>query len=548
MKQFFTLLFAALCIHVHSQFVSQLIYKTTLTPQGIDSVLAGQGIPSGIFPITYGAKVYKVIYNTVSFDSTPTTASGLLVVPVGVRCNVPIISYQHGTITRKSDALSNLNGEWFIGLAGATKGNIVVLPDYLGLGDGPGLHPYQHAHSEATAVIDMIRAAKEVVDTMGAPASEQLFLFGYSQGGHATMAAHQLIQEQLDNVMHVTASAPMSGAYDMSGAMVDVMLSDSTYPAPYYLPYLFIGFNQVYNFYANVSDVFISPYDTLLPALFDGTHGAGEIDAVLPQVPKQIMQQVHIDSFANDSMHFFRVRLRENDTYNWAPTSPVRMYYCTGDRSVTYLNAIRAYEHFAQNGAEAMIDTINVGGLDHVPCAQFAILTAVNWFDSLAYHPMLTTVSVVNTSSPSASDGSATVHISEGEAPFTIAWGNGDSTLTTTNLSVGTYTVTVTDQNSCEQINTVTVQLTSGLQDEVLNNVKVYPNPSNGKITIENLNPDDAIAETQLFDMSGKLMTTYVVKQGASIQLYTSEVAQGIYYLRLKSASGKEAKKKVAVM
>src|SRR5204863_471860 len=150
-------------INAQGQFVNQLQYKFTLNAHEVDSVLVLQGIPSGVFPINFGAKAFKVIYNTVSWDSTPTIASGLLIVPVGARCKVPLISYQHGTITRKSDALSNLQGEWFIALAGASKGNVVVMPDYLGLGDSPGLHPYQHAHSEATAVIDMIRAAKEVV-------------------------------------------------------------------------------------------------------------------------------------------------------------------------------------------------------------------------------------------------------------------------------------------------------------------------------------------------------------------------------------------------
>lgn len=548
MKHFFTLLFAALCSPLHSQFVNQLQYKFTLTPHEVDSVLVAQGIPSGIFPITYGAKVYKVIYNTVSWDSTPTIASGLMVVPVGVRCKVPVISYQHGTTVRKSDAMSNLSGEWFIGLAGAAKGNIVVLPDYLGLGDGPGLHPYQHAHTEATAVIDMIRAAKEVSDTMGAAANDQLFLFGYSQGGHATMAAHQLIQEQLDSVMHVTASAPMSGAYDMSGAMVDVMLSDSTYPAPYYLPYLFLGYNQVYNFYTNLSDVVLSPYDTLLPPLFDGTHGGGDVDAVMPQVPKLIMKQVQIDSFENDSQHFFRLALRENDTYNWVPNSRVRMYYCSGDHHVTYQNAVAAYNHFVQAGAGALVDTINVGGFEHQACAQFAILNAVLWFDSLAYHPMQTNVSMVHSSAILTPDGSAAAHITGGEAPFTVLWSNGDTTLTTSNLLFGTYTVTITDHSGCEQIDTATVGIISAIEDMLLSNIKVYPNPSNGQITIENLNPEDPITETELFDMNGKQITTLVDTRGSSVDLRTSSAAQGVYYLRLKSASGKEARKKVVVM
>ena len=37
------------------------------------------------------------------------------------------------------------------------------MPDYLGMGESPGLHPYVHGESEATATLDMIRAAREFI-------------------------------------------------------------------------------------------------------------------------------------------------------------------------------------------------------------------------------------------------------------------------------------------------------------------------------------------------------------------------------------------------
>ena len=38
-----------------------------------------------------------------------------------------------------------------------------VCPITLGMGDSPGLHPYVHGESEATASVDMIRAAREFI-------------------------------------------------------------------------------------------------------------------------------------------------------------------------------------------------------------------------------------------------------------------------------------------------------------------------------------------------------------------------------------------------
>lgn len=549
MKKILPALFVLVSICSNAQFVNQLVYQRSFTPHEVDSVITHAVGISGVFPITYGAKAYKIIYNTVGGDSSPIIASGLMIVPDGAPCKVPMISYQHGTVTKKSDVPSRFQGEWFIALAAAAKGYVGLMPDYLGLGDGPGLHPYQHAQSEATCVIDLIRAAKEVVDTLGAPLNEQLFLMGYSQGGHATMAAHQMIQEKFDNTMHVTASAPMSGAYDMSGVMADVMSSDSVYPSPYYLPYLLLGFNSVYHLYTNNSDVFALPYDTIIPPLFDGLHSGGQIESHMPNVPKLIMQANQIDSFINyPQTNFFRVKLRESDTYNWTPNSPVRMYYCQGDHSVPYTNALVAYQHFIQNGA-TMVDTVDVSPtLDHYPCAQFAILSAVYWFDSLAFKPLTATTSVINSTSATTPNGSVTVSPAMGDTPYTFSWSTGDNTSTVSSLSPGTYYVTVTDQSLCTYVDSATVQLINGLQNQVLTNLRIYPNPTTGKVTIENTDISDELLQPEVFDMNGSLVKTYTIKQGGGISVYFDNAMQGVYFLHLKAQSGKEVWRKVTLL
>jgi hypothetical protein len=550
MKKIYLLLVVLASVaQTQAQFVNQLIFKKAFTPHEVDSVItAAVGIP-GVFPTTYGARAYKVIYNTVNGDSTPTIASGLLIVPVGAPCKSPMMSYQHGTVTKKNDVPSRFAGEWFIALAAASKGYVSLMPDYVGLGDGPGMHPYQHAQSAATCVIDLIRAAKEVVDTMGAPVNEQLFLFGYSQGGHATMAAHQMIQEKFDNTMHVTASAPMSGAYDMSGTMSDVMVSDSAYPSPYYLPYLLLGFNSVYHLFTNNSDVFRAPYDSILPPLYDGTHSGGQIDNVMPNVPKLVMQQNQIDSFVNyPQTNFFREKLRESDSYNWTPNSPIRMYYCQGDKSVSYHNAQVAYQHFIQNGA-TMVDTVDVDpNLDHYPCAQFAILSAVYWFDTLTFKPLAATTSAVNATSTNTPNGSVTVNPSFGDTPYTFSWSTGATTATINELGPGTYYVTITDQSLCTYTDSATVQLINGLQNQVLSNVRVYPNPSTGKVIIENTDLNDVLLQPEAFDMNGRAVKTYTVKQANTLQVYFEDAMQGVYFLHLKAQSGKEVWRKVTLL
>ncbi|WP_164490308.1 T9SS type A sorting domain-containing protein [Runella sp. SP2] len=56
-------------------------------------------------------------------------------------------------------------------------------------------------------------------------------------------------------------------------------------------------------------------------------------------------------------------------------------------------------------------------------------------------------------------DGTASVSVSGGTAPYSYAWSGGiaSTTQTATGLAAGTYTVTITDANGCQQLTTVSV-------------------------------------------------------------------------------------------
>lgn len=347
--------------------------------------------------------------------------------------------------------------------------------------------------------------------------------------------------------MHVTASAPMSGAYDMSGVMSEVMLSEAPYSNPYYLPFLFFGYNEVYHLFNSPSDIMVSPYDTLLPPLFDGTHNSWEVDAVMPNKPKLIMRQEHIDSFANTSNNFFRIRLRENDTYNWTPTSPMRMYFCRADEQVNYRNTIVAYNKFIQNGTNpALIDTVQVSTTaSHYDCAQVAIITGVNWFKTMGYEPLTGTTSHTNASSANAADGSATATPIGGNPGHTFLWSSGDTAQTVTGLAVGKYYVTVTDESLCTYKDSVTVTGPTGIEGFELSDVRVFPNPSKGTINIQ---AAEQLSEIRLYDVAGQQVTTYTVANGIQTQLLIADYADGIYYLQVKSTSGKQLRRKIVIL
>ncbi len=190
--------------------VVEVTYSKTLLSEAIASFF---GDYAQNLQYNYDVNLYKIDYNTIDPEGNPTLASGLAIVPVSTTKSFPLLSYQHGTTLMKTNVPSQMKGDFEAGLIFATDGYIVACPDYLGLGDGTQLHPYLHAKSEATAVIDMLRAVRQFCKTKGFLLNNQLFLTGYSQGGHATMAALKMIEEQYSTEFNITACSPMAGLY-----------------------------------------------------------------------------------------------------------------------------------------------------------------------------------------------------------------------------------------------------------------------------------------------------------------------------------------------
>ncbi|MFC9996024.1 lipase family protein [Nocardia sp. NPDC127526] len=148
------------------------------------------------------SNAYIVDYWTTRSNGEPVQASGALYLPDGPAPagGWPILAYDHGTSglgpgcggqtdlttanggrDRESAMLRKLVG----------KGFAVVAPDYLGLGRfDTGPHPYLETRTEASATIDLVKAARAARSDL----SRTWSVIGFSQGGHAALSAAHLQQ------------------------------------------------------------------------------------------------------------------------------------------------------------------------------------------------------------------------------------------------------------------------------------------------------------------------------------------------------------------
>ncbi len=328
--------------------------------------------------IQYPVDLYKIVYETIDTKGNCTRASGLAMFPIHNKENVPLLSYQHGTILKKESAPSQV-GKDILALGIASMGYALCVPDYLGFGISDGMHPYVHASSLASASLDMIRAARELAKRKSVALKNALFLLGYSEGGYATMALHREIETNYPNEFNLVASAPMAGPYDLSGLMKETLLSGQPHPSPGYVPYVVLAYNDIYSFNQELSDVFKEPYATRLPRLYDGKLSIGEINPELPESPREMFHKSYVEAVLSDNDHPFVKKLQENDVYDWRPHAPMFLLHSKDDDQVTYLNTIKAYNRFLMNGAtHIQIDTSREGS--HGNASRVLFHRALKWF------------------------------------------------------------------------------------------------------------------------------------------------------------------------
>ena len=336
-----------------------LITRSVINAQTyIDNELAQ--IVSNMFsiePAQYGYWMYKITYETIDVNGDLHVASGTVSYPrvdwpETPNQAFPLISYQHGTVLEKSSVTSQ-QGEWILPAILTSSGYVYVEPDYLGLGDSEGMHPYHLKETYGTATIDLLRAVRyhASYETNQYMINDQLFLVGYSEGGYATMAVHQIIERDYADEFNITISFPMAGAYSMSGIMVDLMLDQQSYGEPFYFPYVLFAYLDAYP-NIGVTEDFLLPEYLFLEDWFDGYHSSSDINDMMPSVPILIMKPEEIIEFETNNDHPLRVSLRGNDLWDWVPQAPIHIFHGEGDELVPVENALLAYDQFLENGAE----------------------------------------------------------------------------------------------------------------------------------------------------------------------------------------------------
>ncbi|MFE7237321.1 alpha/beta hydrolase [Streptomyces sp. NPDC057580] len=355
----------------------------TLDRTDVGAFLASAGMDTGT--VRYGVRAYRLTYRTLTPQGEPTTATGLFVLPRGGADRLDLVSDAHGTMVHRDYAPSV--GEDFGRFAPylhASAGRAVAAPDYLGLGKGPGPHPYMDTASSVTASLDMLRASRTAARELGRPLTGEVYAGGFSQGGQVATALAKALDSGADRHFRLRALAPVSGPYDLRGAetpaLFDGRINDIS--AVFYMSYFLTAQNRLHPLYKDPSEFFREPYADIVEGLFDTHHFEEEIIPALPGTLKELLTDEAYQDLQHPAGALRDVLNAQDGQCDWKPEVPVRLYSSAGDRDVAIANSRNCAADFAAHGTR--VPVIDQGATDHNGTFMKSGPQIVRWFDTIA--------------------------------------------------------------------------------------------------------------------------------------------------------------------
>jgi pimeloyl-ACP methyl ester carboxylesterase len=231
----------------------------------------------------------------------------------------------------------------------ATRGYAVVIADYIGFGiTADRIHPYMHIESTARSVVDMALAVKPYMKHIGRePESNDVYLFGYSQGGSTTLAVMDMIQDSYSQDLPIKMVYAGGGPYDLA-ATFDVSMNLGVTGIPCAIPMIVQGVNEGEKLGLDMKDFF-------KPRLLENyNEWINSKNYTVKQINQNIqsndlhdiMTDEGRDKTSKETARLYKALL-DNSTLCFRPHAPIYLFHSREDQTVPFVNAQRAEEFFS---------------------------------------------------------------------------------------------------------------------------------------------------------------------------------------------------------
>jgi pimeloyl-ACP methyl ester carboxylesterase len=319
-----------------------------------------------------GAAAYRILYRSIGLKGEPIAVSGVAIIPDGPAADAerPIVAWAHpttGVVSRCAPSLARFFFQQVQGLREMVRrGYIVVATDYPGLGT-PGPHPFLVGTSEGRAVLDSVRAARNIA---GIGAGSRFALWGHSQGGQAVLYAARFAESYAPELalVGVAAAAP---ATDLGTLMRDDFASPG-------------GKNLLAMTLWSWSRVFGAPIDQVVdPAAMPVVNGLADvclespIDILPRRAAGRALQKRFLAVDDLTAVEPWRSLLAENTIGTLAPTIPVFLAQGTSDDTISPKVTADYMRRLCAAGSK--VDLTTLPGVGHAWIARDTAAAAIDW-------------------------------------------------------------------------------------------------------------------------------------------------------------------------
>lgn len=316
-------------------------------------------------PSSRGALTDVQLYRIVTQTTVPETGevvdvTGLLALPAGATGEVPVVSWQHGTIlsfdqvpsnlTKLADADYQLSEELdsletlFNIHRFAARGFAVIAADYLGKG------PLRNGRGEAYVVKDATVATCTDILNAGLAALEELgvtkgklFLHGWSQGAINTQWLHQSLRTSGVEIAATAVASPFndtiqSWRYWSGREKFPLPAGTTSYPEiPAWLPLCMIimlgSYELQYGLDGLIESAVRPEYQAIARKYWNDYSADFDAEAPFP-TSADLMVDGFLDHFTDDRNSAFIRHLAGNAASYWNYDSPIRFQFGLADEAI----------------------------------------------------------------------------------------------------------------------------------------------------------------------------------------------------------------------
>lgn len=316
---------------------------------------------------------YVGTYNSVDQFGNPIKLSGRIVLPANGEVKRLMIMC-HYTIASNVEAPSmSIPFESIL----AADGIGMIEPDYIGYGvTADKVHPYLVADVTAQNVLDMYYAALHfLLHIDRSPVNDDIFLYGFSQGGATSMCVLRHIEKYCHDI-HVRLAFAGGGPYDIC-ATYDKLVADDETAIPYAVPLIIQGMNVGCALGLDYKQYFkpnlLEHFDEWINSKM---YQNAQITALIGSHKiSDILTEDAMNKRSEGMSKLYRAMMDNSlvNDYTWKPQAPVYLFHSFDDDVVPYVNAMKFIETY-QDEANLSLNIGHYGS--HVMSALHCIFSA----------------------------------------------------------------------------------------------------------------------------------------------------------------------------